>query len=830
MALNSTHAYRELVGGLFDTSGTCADCENRSYINYDLKQNDVPVVNGETYKQSFVNEAIAKTENQDVVSWYSYDYAGRLKWLIKEYKSMPSSQKYKTWEYVYDVNNGNLLYSNYQKGTSEAFSHRYEYDANNRLLAVFTNKNQGETPTEATYEQARYVYYKHGPLKRVELAGNLQGIDYVYRLNGALKSINNPAGIKDMSKDPGQDGSGNGFYPDQFAVSLDYFSGDYQQSQASISGLDLTSSSGGGSAVTSSSYTGNITSQRWLRRNNASSTQSANQNTYVYNYDALNRLDEARFGFYNPGNLAPPYYDEPTYSSTDNYKVQISYYENGNITNLKRHQDTGILMDDFSYNYNATGNQLNYVSDSGTTLGTGENFEDQTINNYIYDASGRLSEDNSQLDGDGISYTYNTEGLVTEVRNKTTDALLINLYYDERGFRYRKQHYDNLGVNVLTDTWYVRDASGQLASVYVKNGVNFEQKEIPFYGASRIGTANTVLGEYQFQYELKDHLGNVRQTILTDNEGNIPTEWNASAADYYPFGMKFLTLNSYRFGYQGEYAEDETGEEGLKSNTFQLRLYNPRLGRWLSTDPYGQFHSPYLAMGNNPIGSVDVDGGFSNPIYDSEGFIRGYTSEGHTGVPIIYDGDDMDFSSMTAEDFVDGGYGAYWLSDAFNCNVLCGPEALSNIATHMIENALINDNFVEQFDSSMLVDDKVYYRGKYGSIEGAGRSKTGNFSTNRKSGKITMYDSILTGKGAYEPTVENMTSTIVNHEWYGHFKMGWIDDNFQHHKVYENTMNSVHFSNTTLNYKIHTILGFRNYKIAEEARQYTFPVIDLIAK
>lgn len=42
---------------------------------------------------------------------------------------------------------------------------------------------------------------------------------------------------------------------------------------------------------------------------------------------------------------------------------------------------------------------------------------------------------------------------------------------------------------------------------------------------------------------------------------------------------------------------------------FQLRLWNGRLGRWLSPDPYGQYDSPYLGMGNNPISMIDPDGG-----------------------------------------------------------------------------------------------------------------------------------------------------------------------------------------------------------------------------
>lgn len=42
---------------------------------------------------------------------------------------------------------------------------------------------------------------------------------------------------------------------------------------------------------------------------------------------------------------------------------------------------------------------------------------------------------------------------------------------------------------------------------------------------------------------------------------------------------------------------------------FELRLWDGRIGRWLSPDPYGQFHSPYIGMGNNPISRIDPDGG-----------------------------------------------------------------------------------------------------------------------------------------------------------------------------------------------------------------------------
>src|SRR5690606_26565696 len=46
-------------------------------------------------------------------------------------------------------------------------------------------------------------------------------------------------------------------------------------------------------------------------------------------------------------------------------------------------------------------------------------------------------------------------------------------------------------------------------------------------------------------------------------------------------------------------------------NEFQLRMYDARFGRWLSVDPYGQFASPYVGMGNAPNMGVDPDGGWS---------------------------------------------------------------------------------------------------------------------------------------------------------------------------------------------------------------------------
>jgi len=92
-------------------------------------------------------------------------------------------------------------------------------------------------------------------------------------------------------------------------------------------------------------------------------------------------------------------------------------------------------------------------------------------------------------------------------------------------------------------------------------------------------------------------------------------------------------LSSYRYSFQGQEKDAETGKVA-----FELRLYDPRINRWLTTDPEGQYHSPYMAMGNNPVSRVDPDGGEDNPVYgaNGEGFL-GTTESGLQGEAIIMD-------------------------------------------------------------------------------------------------------------------------------------------------------------------------------------------------
>jgi RHS repeat-associated protein len=94
------------------------------------------------------------------------------------------------------------------------------------------------------------------------------------------------------------------------------------------------------------------------------------------------------------------------------------------------------------------------------------------------------------------------------------------------------------------------------------------------------------------------------------------TSW----AEYYAFGKvakaSCPSSGSYWYGYQGEFAEKD-GETDW--NSFELRQYDSEIGRWLSVDPYQQYWSPYVGMGNDPSNRVDADGGVDEYAVDSKG-------------------------------------------------------------------------------------------------------------------------------------------------------------------------------------------------------------------
>jgi RHS repeat-associated protein len=82
----------------------------------------------------------------------------------------------------------------------------------------------------------------------------------------------------------------------------------------------------------------------------------------------------------------------------------------------------------------------------------------------------------------------------------------------------------------------------------------------------------------------------------------------------YPFGMhmpgRTFSSGSYRYGFNGMEKDDEIKGHG-NSLDFGARIYDSRLGRWLSVDPLQKKYpglSVYNYSGNNPVLLKDIGG------------------------------------------------------------------------------------------------------------------------------------------------------------------------------------------------------------------------------
>jgi RHS repeat-associated protein len=67
----------------------------------------------------------------------------------------------------------------------------------------------------------------------------------------------------------------------------------------------------------------------------------------------------------------------------------------------------------------------------------------------------------------------------------------------------------------------------------------------------------------------------------------------------------------YRYGFNGKENDNEVKGEGNQQD-YGLRIYDPRLGKFLSVDPLAKeypWYTPYQFAGNTPIQAIDLDGG-----------------------------------------------------------------------------------------------------------------------------------------------------------------------------------------------------------------------------
>ncbi|MDA3613492.1 RHS repeat domain-containing protein, partial [Polluticaenibacter yanchengensis] len=273
-----------------------------------------------------------------------------------------------------------------------------------------------------------------------------------------------------------------------------------------------------------------------------------------------------------------------------------------------------------------------------------EDIDNQVADNYAYDAIGNLVKDDAENIRRIVWTVYGKIDSIYKV-----DGTLISYGYDGGGNRVSKRV--KVGDNT-TDTWYVRDAQGNVLNVYTYNVTDgLSLSETHLYGSSRLGIMNRnvhvsdgtgaddigytiddviLIGKkYNFErgykvFEIGNHLGNVLVAV-SDRKKGVRNPSNVgevlyyradvrSASDYYAFGApvkgRSYQGGGYRYGFNGKENDNEISGEGNKLD-FGARIYDSRLGRWLSVDPlqkkYPGFSTYNYAL-NSPVFLLDPDG------------------------------------------------------------------------------------------------------------------------------------------------------------------------------------------------------------------------------
>ena len=595
--LNSVTTANSVLGGGVDASGLPVNGANASvkkvYIvtKYDeaYQTPSGKVQRNLAGRISYV-EKIQRNESNGTyytvsTCWYSYDVLGRKAWQ-GEYDGAIGV---KYTDYTYDLL-GNATEVCYQRGSgSDEFRHVYAFNNEGRLASVSTRPGTATLPELAL----EYSYYQTSrAIKSVKYHDNFREQVYSYTLQGQLKGIN----LSDA--ETYSTATGNQL----FSLALDYYPDDFKFNVGDINTPPTESG-----ATTAYGYTGLVGRQRWKTRATVNGANYSGVYAYTYKYNHRNELKEAQYATSVTG---APY----QLNFGNSYReFGMTYDLNGNLTALSRNDSIGTTLESLGYNYIPNKNQLSNLT--GTFNNAGGYLKVQGSGNYTYNGNGQLTDDVAE----NVRQEYDVYGRVVKVYERSSNLLKVEFVYNANGMRIRKIGYGTAGNATYT---YYAYAGSRLMSIYeevytnnVSGGVVL--KEVPVYGTGRMGVSKASAG-YAYRWDLRDHLGNVRCTFGRGTGGGYNVLNVEYYAEYYAYGWTLPKRNrgTSRYGFQGAFAEKDA-ETGWTA--FDLRQYDARVGRWMTIDPAEEFHSPYIAFGNNPAFFADFFGGTVEPLSSLQG-------------------------------------------------------------------------------------------------------------------------------------------------------------------------------------------------------------------
>ncbi|HEV7780489.1 MAG TPA: RHS repeat-associated core domain-containing protein [Chitinophagaceae bacterium] len=272
-------------------------------------------------------------------------------------------------------------------------------------------------------------------------------------------------------------------------------------------------------------YNGNVEGMAWRSKGDG------NTRKYDFAYDPLNRLLRGDFSQYSGSAFDQSAGVNFDMKVGDGSSVFNGYDANGNI---RRMQQWGLKVtgspqvDDLGYNYQPNSNKLASVTDQVVVNNNLGDFQDGNItgDDYVFDAGGNLKSDNNKKIL-SIQYNHlNLPELVTmEIPSGTAPYLTRSILYtyDASGNRLKKTVNEQKSSTVWSNSIHTYINGFVYESKYTGTPNYDNYTDLLLYvthaeGRIRYQSADWyVPPSIQYDYMIKDHLGNVRM-VLTEQQ------------------------------------------------------------------------------------------------------------------------------------------------------------------------------------------------------------------------------------------------------------------------------------------------------------------------
>ncbi|MEF2643890.1 MAG: RHS repeat-associated core domain-containing protein [Paramuribaculum sp.] len=231
--------------------------------------------------------------------------------------------------------------------------------------------------------------------------------------------------------------------------------------------------------------------------------------------------------------------------------------------------------------------------------------------------------------------------------------------YDFNGNQTRdmSRGVSDVSYNVLNLPQRVEFASGaRIDYLYSASGTKLA--EIVYDTDGALISRRDYVGQFEFVADTLERMllpegyitaaDSTFHVFIPDYQGNIVGVYNSATntleqfTDYYPYGLPHAsatapTVNRRKYG-----AKELTTDHGLNLYDFAARWHNPAFPHFTTPDPLAEKYystSPFAYCAADPINLIDPTG--ESPVYDMGGNYLGCTSEGFTGMILIYVGTEI---------------------------------------------------------------------------------------------------------------------------------------------------------------------------------------------